>query len=412
VTDSPALILLAFRGKENDRMRSGPVFSRVTMRFDRTRRSANAIVMLILLVSAFSSFSVLNAFVPMTFQSHCDVSTVLNEAHCTQSLSCYPLRRRGRVSPFACRPKSSSDGTEEEDDEVLLQDEDWRAFRAKLVMGEQQPKMLDESTTSPSSNFGSDTLSNADSNTAADNNKVTVDDGDLDGIGSLFRDDFAKETSKASSTSSDKGIAEMTPLDPSQWAYDSGDVIEQGAVILGGVEQEFGFGLRQQYFHKAAILVLDHSDTFTKGIILNRPTDLTLEDDVNPGVKWRVWFGGDVEGLHASHPDIVCLHSLKNEKATKASVPIMKDIQWTSFKNAKVRTQCGRRRSDKKIFSPAKHGVYVMHLLPSRNWSSLVSHKCPTFGCLSDMLAGVQDNWHGSLPKTVGTWLPRIRAHC
>jgi putative AlgH/UPF0301 family transcriptional regulator len=134
----------------------------------------------------------------------------------------------------------------------------------------------------------------------------------------------------------------MTPLDPSQFAYDSGGMIEQGSVILGGVEQEFGFGLRQQYFHKAAILVLDHDDnTFTKGIILNRPTDMVLEDDVNPGKKWRVWFGGDVEGLNAKNPDIVCLHSLKNDKAMSASIPVMNDIQWTSFNNAKRLVKAG-----------------------------------------------------------------------
>ena len=28
----------------------------------------------------------------------------------------------------------------------------------------------------------------------------------------------------------------FTSLDPSQWAYQSGNVIEKGAVILGGVE--------------------------------------------------------------------------------------------------------------------------------------------------------------------------------
>jgi putative AlgH/UPF0301 family transcriptional regulator len=134
----------------------------------------------------------------------------------------------------------------------------------------------------------------------------------------------------------------MTPLDPSQWAYESGKVVEQGTVILGGVEQDFGFGLRQQYFHKAAILILDHQETkFTKGIILNRPTDLELEDDLNPGLKWKVWFGGDVQGLKSEKPDIVCLHSLQSREATKASIPIMNDIQWTTFKNAKRLVKAG-----------------------------------------------------------------------
>ena len=110
----------------------------------------------------------------------------------------------------------------------------------------------------------------------------------------------------------------MTPLDPSQWAYDSGTVIEQGAVILGGVEQAFGFGLRQQYFHKAAILIVEHEEVkFTKAIILNRPTDIMIQDDVNPGVQWKVWFGGDVQGLDSISPSILCMHSLKNERVMK-----------------------------------------------------------------------------------------------
>lgn len=49
----------------------------------------------------------------------------------------------------------------------------------------------------------------------------------------------------------------------------------------------------------------------------------------------------DVQGLNSPKPDIVCLHSLKNEKAAEASIPVMKDIQWTSFENAKRLVQTG-----------------------------------------------------------------------
>jgi hypothetical protein len=169
---------------------------------------------------------------------------------------------------------SDEDDENDGDDIDLLSDSDWRDFRAKLVMSETKQASPSTSTTSSSSE-----------------STVFADDGDLDGIGSIFQDSVTTD-SKASEAFVSGGV-EMTPLDPSQWAYDSGKIVEQGAVILGGVEQEYGFGLRQQYFHKAAILVLDHEEsTFTKGIILNRPTDLTLEDDINEGVRWRVWFGG------------------------------------------------------------------------------------------------------------------------
>ena len=218
---------------------------------------------------------------------------------------------------------NDDDEDEDEDSDIDLSDQDWRSFRAKLVMSEDTSKKAGAPATSST---GVSSPQEEDSN-----------NDDLDGIGALFAQDAVAPTT----TTSDR-LNTMTPLDPSQWAYDSGKVIEQGAVILGGVEQDFGFGLRQQYFHKAAILVLDHEEsTFTKGIILNRPTDLLLEDDVNPGVKWRVWFGGDVQGLTSRHPDIVCLHSLKNKQVTKASIPVMKDIQWTTFDNAKRLVKVG-----------------------------------------------------------------------
>jgi hypothetical protein len=230
-------------------------------------------------------------------------------------------RIRAPFVRFARDDSNDEEEDDDDDDDIDLSDQDWRAFRAKLVM--QKPEK-------PAS-------------------EVIEDEGDLDGIGSVF----STSTSTTEQEQVKSSSPTLTPLDPSQWAYDSGNVIETGAVILGGVEQDYGFGLRQQYFHKAAILVLDHEEsTFTKGIILNRPSDLTLDDDLNEGVKWRVWFGGDVQGefrfvhsvlsfcrthldlhilfilgLESNMPEIVCLHSLKEKEAVDASIPVMKDIQ-------------------------------------------------------------------------------------
>ena len=233
-----------------------------------------------------------------------------------------------------------------EEEEIDLSEQDWRAFRAKLVMGESSPSSTQaaKKAAKPSSSSSSSSVTSSSSPQEAStaSAKTAVDDGDLDGIGALFSSSSAVQDEMSTDTTSSSPFSGMTPLDASQWAYDSGSVIEKGAVILGGVEQEYGFGLRQQYFHKAAILVLDHDEgTFTKGIILNRPTDLTLDDDVNQGVKWRVWFGGDVQGFGQFNQDIVCLHSLKNPKAINASVPVMKDIQWTTFENAKKLVKVG-----------------------------------------------------------------------
>lgn len=218
------------------------------------------------------------------------------------------------------RQSSNDDDEDDADDE-----EDWRTFRAKLVMSEDGSSINISNTPSSTIDDGGASIASAAG--------ISVDDEDLDGFGALF------STSSTSSTYSTTGG--FTPLSPSQWAYDSGKIIEKGAVILGGVEQDFGFGLRQQYFHKSVILVLDHDDKFTKGIILNRPSDRLLDDTINSGVRWRVWFGGDVQGLDTPMPDIICLHSLRSKEAREASVSVMKDIQWTTFENAQKLVQRG-----------------------------------------------------------------------
>lgn len=226
-------------------------------------------------------------------------STATVAAFQPSSSSSSPSLQRSRDG----RPRlwlSSNSEKGGDNDEIDISDQDWRAFRAKLVM------QKDETPEVTSSNTSTD-----------------VDDNDLDGIGSVF-DDPTTLSSSASSSSS-PSLSSLMNMENDQWAYESGNVIEQGAVILGGVEQSYGFGLRQQYFHKAAILVLAHDAQFTRGIILNRPTNYFLED----GDEWRVWFGGDVCGLNdAEEPELICLHSItENEAVNKASNVVMNDIQ-------------------------------------------------------------------------------------
>jgi hypothetical protein len=242
------------------------------------------------------------------------------------------LRRRLRTLPKPAAPTCFAKSPNESYDDIISRgddsqqddDYDWRAFRAKLVMSEGGGMITASSSSSPSS-VG---------NNENPDNTSSMDDSDLDGFGALFSDNCAPSSSTLTplTAAAPTIIPGFTPLEPSQWAYYSGKVIEQGAVILGGVEQDFGFGLRQQYFHKAVILVLDHDEnTFTKGIILNRPSNKIMEDDVNEGLQWKVWFGGDVQGLDSLQPDIVCLHSLRSKEARNASVAVMKDIQVSHF---------------------------------------------------------------------------------
>lgn len=56
--------------------------------------------------------------------------------------------------------------------------------------------------------------------------------------------------------------------------------------------------------------------------------------------------------LASSNPDIVCLHSLRNDQVMRASIPVMKDIQWTTFDNAKRLVKVGAAKpSDFWVFA-------------------------------------------------------------
>lgn len=56
------------------------------------------------------------------------------------------------------------------------------------------------------------------------------------------------------------------------WAHPIG-APEKGCLLLAA-EEEFKLG--QQYFHQAVILVLEHHDKGSMGVILNRPTQYNM----------------------------------------------------------------------------------------------------------------------------------------
>ena len=275
-----------------------------------------------------------------------------------------PKSRFARNRHVTFRHKRNKKGDEDEaEDFYSVDDQDWRAFRAKLVHDEPAQQQSHDSFT----NTQHTNHYQADADCLPASGEC-----DLDEIGQLYQPLDTKENvqhhHQQQHHQHQPYNARQSPffqqinqhqqqeqhtsssMDPSSqhWAYEAGPHIEQGAVLLGGVEKDFiGYGLRQQYFHKAAILVLDHDEvSFTKGIILNRPTDLELMDDMNPGARWKVWYGGDVQGLNSDRPDFVCLHSLQYRQAKQASIPVMKDIQWTSFENAKKLVHSGGARPE------------------------------------------------------------------
>mmetsp|Transcript_12973 Transcript_12973/g.27617 ORF Transcript_12973/g.27617 Transcript_12973/m.27617 type:complete len:620 (+) Transcript_12973:67-1926(+) len=174
-----------------------------------------------------------------------------------------------------------------------------------------------------------------------------------------FRARLVMRTSDGEATSDDIGSSHST----NTWAYDSGYLIEPGSIILAKVDPDFCyFGLNQQYFHKSVMLVTHHNEnSFTKGIILNRPTNLFLGDEdflnengdpfileggrmserKNESNEWRIWYGGDVHGLYSDDPEIICLHSVRSELGRNVSQEVMKNVMLTNYQGARQIVDAG-----------------------------------------------------------------------
>ncbi len=209
------------------------------------------------------------------------------------------MKASGRYEESYNRDEDDEDDEEEEDDEYAIEvddadidgddndDVDWRSFRAHLV------SIYDQNTTSINNN-------NQD---------------------------------------------EQTNTNSNSWIYETGSAIEAGTVLLHKIDNtcdRSGYGLARQYLHKSVVLILQHEDNehsvSTKGIILNRPTDLIIHEKYNDESEeneFPIWFGGFDWGIHTSRPKFFCLHSIKLAAAKQLSVQVMNGIYFTTIKNAK-----------------------------------------------------------------------------
>lgn len=120
---------------------------------------------------------------------------------------------------------------------------------------------------------------------------------------------------RARLVSQEKGVESKDGAE--DWAY-AGALVEQGTVLMGA-EGELGFGLRQQYFHKVVMLVVSQEKSFTKALIVNRPTSRTTPRG------WRIWFGGDVSGINAPPrlQEWTVLHRLTSREAHEMSYGVL-----------------------------------------------------------------------------------------
>jgi len=157
------------------------------------------------------------------------------------------------------------------------------------------------------------------------------------------------------------------------WAYQT-DLLEQGSLLLS-VPGDY-WSIRRQYFCKVVMLVISHTEQFTAALVLNRPTALTLRDvNIEEGSgmfteqatdaaatiqesilklvglapeddEWRVWFGGDCEGIEVTDgtSKLFCLHTL--ERLAGDSQCIIKGVFMIDFTLARQLVRQGLASKD------------------------------------------------------------------
>jgi putative AlgH/UPF0301 family transcriptional regulator len=164
--------------------------------------------------------------------------------------------------------------------------------------------------------------------------------GDSSDSGAASTDDDWRQF-RAKLVAREQGTSDVD-LVQDQWAYNAGNLVEQGSLLLGGSELQFGFGLRQQYFHKCVLLILSHTKDFTRGVIVNRPTNRRTADG------WRIWYGGDVQGISAEEymQEAVCLHRSSSQAVIAKSEEVFKGVYTCSFLSAQECVKQGKASSE------------------------------------------------------------------
>jgi len=152
------------------------------------------------------------------------------------------------------------------DDEPLPVVGDWREFRANLVAQSQVESVIDS--------------------------LEDIEEGELESRIDVER---RSRVQKASGENIDllkkQGLSSLAENLP--WAHPIA-VPEKGCLLLANA---FMFLGNQQYFNQAVVLLIEHNESGSMGIILNRPTQYDMgqvTDQAGPFESNPVYFGGDV----------------------------------------------------------------------------------------------------------------------
>ena len=212
--------------------------------------------------------------------------------------------------------------------------------------------------------------------TAMHLSKLALDDDNVEDDWRDFRAQLVRSEKRDTTTNS-----KDEEQDEDHWAYETGDFVERGSIVIS-VPSSCSFlddvdSLNSICYRKSIVLVLDASPNFIQGIVLNRPTNIGVKEGsdgimqfVQPGHgeifenemflgedsnssphRWKIWFGGEVNGVYSDSPQVMCLHSVMSDMAKSISDVVIPGISITSFSGAQKIVQAGEANpSDFWIF--------------------------------------------------------------
>jgi len=138
-----------------------------------------------------------------------------------------------------------------------------------------------------------------------------------------------------------QGDVTAQPTQQGGWLYEQ-TTIETGCLLVHSPQPaDANQVLRNYHLFQSVVLTTEHNNDVTKGFILNKPTDITLDlqctEGDELGASFPIQYGGDSHSIHDKESTVyTCLHSLPpNEDVRACSSEIMAGLYSTSLLEAK-----------------------------------------------------------------------------
>ena len=207
----------------------------------------------------------------------------------------------------------------------------------------------------------------------------------------------------------EKGVHEELPDEDVGWMH-SAQLIEKGSVLISRSGDHFT--LDQQYFLHSVILILKRDEGGDVGVILNRPSECSVEDLGVPKLNafekaefqlrkllsgrgllgsveeqpWKVSYGGPMHSARDAEqeqPTLLCLYRCDRE-GSDAGEEIIRGLHWLPFSRAREMVATGAARQEDFLvlsgYCGWRPGQLQEELDSGRSWLLAAADRQAVFG--------------------------------